>query len=150
MPTAMDRLDRASAPAPLTDAVALSGFLGLVPDPRGVRGRRYQLSSLVTAAAASVLAGARSLTAITEWITDAPVWACRALGFPLDPLTGAVSVPHPHSLRPLLVQLDGDALDHAIGAFLAAHQGQARPEGSHHRGDPPARGSAHPLRRPRP
>ncbi|MCH5677692.1 hypothetical protein MKW14_39030 [Streptomyces sp. CME 23] len=35
------------------------------------------MSALLTAAAASVLAGARSLTAITEWITDAPAWACR-------------------------------------------------------------------------
>ncbi|MGW2900905.1 ISAs1 family transposase [Streptomyces sp. NPDC001212] len=102
------------------DAVRLSGFLDLLPDPRGVRGRRYRLSALVTAAAASVLAGARSLTAITEWISDAPAWACRALGFPVDPLTGTVSVPHPHTLRRLLVQLDGDALDQAIGAFLTA------------------------------
>ncbi|WP_237693535.1 transposase family protein [Streptomyces sp. SID2888] len=120
MPAALDQLTQASAPVPLTDAVALSGFLGLVPDPRGVRGRRYQLSALVAAAAASVLAGARSLTAITEWIADAPAWACRALGFPLAPLTGTVSVPHPHTLRRLLVKLDGDALDQAIGAFLTA------------------------------
>ncbi|MFJ4617327.1 transposase family protein [Streptomyces sp. NPDC088812] len=67
MPTALDQLGRAAAPVPLADAVALSGFLDLVPDPRGVRGRRYRLSALVAAAAASVLAGARSLTAITEW-----------------------------------------------------------------------------------
>ncbi|MFI6704083.1 transposase family protein [Streptomyces sp. NPDC050509] len=85
VPTALDSRPGLPPPAPLTDAVALSGFLGLVPDPRGVRGRRYQLSALVTAAAASVLAGARSLTAITEWIADAPVRACRALGFPLGP-----------------------------------------------------------------
>ncbi|MFD4760317.1 hypothetical protein ACFWOJ_15950 [Streptomyces sp. NPDC058439] len=44
--------------------------------------------------------------------SDAPAWACRALGFPIDPLTGTASVPHPHTLRRLLVQLDGDALDH--------------------------------------
>ncbi|MEV5012952.1 ISAs1 family transposase, partial [Streptomyces sp. NPDC055692] len=120
MPTALDQLARTSVSAPLVDAVRLSGFLDLLPDPRGVRGRRYRLSALVTAAAASVLAGARSLTAITEWISDAPAWACRALGFPVDPLTGTVSVPHPHTLRRLLVQLDGDALDQAIGAFLTA------------------------------
>ncbi|MER7775847.1 helix-turn-helix domain-containing protein [Streptomyces sp. NPDC096191] len=71
MPTALAQLGRTSAPAPLADAVALSGFLDLLPDPRGVRGRRYRLSALVAAAAASVLAGARSLTAITEWISDA-------------------------------------------------------------------------------
>ncbi|MEV0639939.1 hypothetical protein AB0I77_34375 [Streptomyces sp. NPDC050619] len=39
----------------------------------------------------------------------------------LDPLTGAVHVPHPDTpARRLLVQLDGDALYRATGAFLAA------------------------------
>ncbi|EKX63203.1 ISAs1 family transposase [Streptomyces ipomoeae] len=120
MPTALAQLGGTAGPVPLADAVALSDFLDLVPDPRGVRGRRYQLSALVAAAAASVLAGARSLAAITEWIGDVPAWACRVLGFPTDPLSGTVSVPHPHTLRRLLVQLDGDALDRAIGAFLTA------------------------------
>lgn len=126
MPAPLEQLARTSAPAPLTDAVRPAGFLDLVPDPRGSRGRRYSLSALVTAAAAGVLAGARSLTAITEWISDAPEWACRALGFPVDPLTGRARAPHPHTLRCLLVQLDGDALDTAIGAFLTA---RARPAG---------------------
>ncbi|MFJ9380709.1 transposase family protein [Streptomyces sp. NPDC101455] len=120
MPPVLDQLARAVAPAPLPDALCLSEFLGRVPDPRGLRGRRYLLSALVAAAAASVLAGARSLTAITEWISDAPVLACRVLGFPVHPLTGIVSVPYPHTLRRLLVQVDGDALDRAIGAFLTA------------------------------
>lgn len=127
MPTALAQLGRTAAPAPLVDAVALSGFLDLVPDPRGVRGRRYRLSALVAAAAAGVLAGARSLTAITEWISDVPAWACRVLGFPTDPLSGTVSVPHPHTLRRLLVQLDGDALDWAIGDFLTARATPAGP-----------------------
>ncbi|MFF9908246.1 transposase family protein [Streptomyces olivaceus] len=51
------------------------------PTREAYRGRRYRLSALVAAAAASVLAGARSLTAITEWISDVPVWVCRVLGF---------------------------------------------------------------------
>ncbi|WP_052319043.1 ISAs1 family transposase [Streptomyces sp. MUSC 125] len=71
--------------------------------------------------------GARSLTAITEWISDVPACACRVLGFPTDPLSGTVSVPHPHSLRRLLVRLDGDALDRAIGAFLTARAVPAGP-----------------------
>ncbi|WP_258382602.1 hypothetical protein [Streptomyces sp. NTH33] len=61
----------------------------------------------MAAAAASAPAGARSLTAITEWLSDAPAWACWSLGFPIDPPTGTVSVPHPHTLRRLLAQLDG-------------------------------------------
>ncbi|MEU9547247.1 transposase family protein [Streptomyces mirabilis] len=127
MPTPPAQLSRTAAPVPLADAVALYGFLDLVPDPRGVRGRRYRLSALAAAAAASVLAGARSLTAITEWISDVPAWACRVLGFPTDPLSGTVSVPHPHTLRRLLVQLDGDALDRAIGDFLTARAAPAGP-----------------------
>ncbi|MBB5109935.1 putative transposase YbfD/YdcC, partial [Streptomyces spectabilis] len=127
MPAPLEQLAWASAPAPLTDAVRLSSFPGLVPAPRGCRGRRYPLSALVTAAAASVLAGARSLAAITEWVSDAPAWACRVLGFPVNPLTGAVCVPHPHTLRRLLVQPDGDALDRAIGACLAARAAPAGP-----------------------
>ncbi|MDT0615889.1 transposase family protein [Streptomyces lancefieldiae] len=127
MPTALAQLGQTSAPVPLADVIARSGFLDLVPDPRGVRGRRYRLTALVTAAAASIMAGARSLAAITEWISDASAWVCRALGFPVDPLTGTVSVPHPHTLRRFLVQLDGDALDRAIGAFRAARAAPAGP-----------------------
>jgi hypothetical protein len=85
------------------------------------------LSALVAAAAASVLAGARSLTAITEWIGDVPAWACRVLGFPADPLFDTGSVPHPHTLCRLLVQLDGDALDRAIGASLTVRATLAGP-----------------------
>ncbi|MFB7505555.1 transposase family protein [Streptomyces broussonetiae] len=43
-----------------------------MPDPRARRGRRFPLIAIVAAAAASVLGGARSLTAVTEWIADAP------------------------------------------------------------------------------
>ncbi|MFD6183758.1 transposase family protein [Streptomyces goshikiensis] len=68
--------------------------------------------------AAGVLTGAKSLAAISEWITDAPIWALRALGFAPDPLTGQIPAPHPATVRRLLERLDGDALDRAIGAFL--------------------------------
>ncbi|MEV7477748.1 hypothetical protein ACIPJG_11435 [Streptomyces halstedii] len=61
MPTVLDQLARTSAPAPLPDLVRLSGFLGLAPDPHGVRGRRYPLPALVAAAAASVQAGLKPM-----------------------------------------------------------------------------------------
>ncbi len=38
-----------------------------------------------------------------------------------------MSVPRPHTLHHLLVQLDSDALDRAIGAFLAARAAPASP-----------------------
>lgn len=119
-PCVLDQLTRAEAAAPVADAVRLHHYLALVPDPRGRRGRLYPLVPLLSAAAASVLAGARSLTAIGEWLADAPRWALRALGFVPDPLTGRIPVPHPGTVRRLLARLDGDALDAAIGSFLTA------------------------------
>ncbi|MEV1083741.1 transposase family protein [Streptomyces sp. NPDC050211] len=97
MPAGLVDLASAAAPAPLADAVDLQRFLAHVPDPRDRRGRRYPLA----AAAAAVLAGARSLTAISEWFADAPGWALRAVGFwpggelgALSGYTGGVAVVH--------------------------------------------------------
>ncbi|MFJ3309565.1 transposase family protein [Streptomyces sp. NPDC086549] len=119
MPVALEHLAHAPSSAPLIDAAGLRPFLDAVPDPRDRRGRRHPLSALLAAAAAAVLAGARSLTAIGEWITDAPRWAVHVLGFAPDPLTRQVVVPHEATVRRLLARLDGDALDAAIGAFLS-------------------------------
>ncbi|MEU9496884.1 hypothetical protein AB0D73_34605 [Streptomyces sp. NPDC048215] len=66
MPSALEHLARTSVLAPWADAVDLHRFLALVPDPWDPRGRRYPMAALVSAAAAAVLAGARSLTAIGE------------------------------------------------------------------------------------
>ncbi len=81
MPVALEHLAHAPSSAPLIDAAGLRPFLDAVPDPRDRRGRWHPLSALLAAAAAAVLAGARSLAAIGEWITDAPRWAQAALGF---------------------------------------------------------------------
>ncbi|MER6695332.1 transposase family protein, partial [Streptomyces minutiscleroticus] len=110
MSSALEHLARAPAPAPLADAVDLHRFLALVPDPRDARGRRYSMAALLSAAAAGVLAGARSLTAIGEWLLDVPAWALHSLGFEPDPLTGAVPVPHPGTVRRLLARVNGDLL----------------------------------------
>ncbi|MFE2533691.1 ISAs1 family transposase [Streptomyces sp. NPDC059371] len=119
MSCALDQLARANRTPPLAAAVDLFQFLAIVPDPRDPRGLRYPLAALLSAASAAVLTGARSLAAIGEWITDAPRWALRALGFPPDPLTGSVPVPHPGTVRRLLARLDGDTFDRAVGSFLA-------------------------------
>lgn len=74
----------------------------------------------MAAVAAGVLVGARSLIAITQWIADAPYGVLRALGFPIDPFTRAVTVPHPTTVMRLLSRLDGDAFDTAVSAILPA------------------------------
>lgn len=117
MPDGLAQLARTTSLQPLPEAVCLARFLAGLPDPRG---RRFPLVAIVAAASASVLAGARSLTAIAEWIADAPRWVLLALGFAFDPFSRAVTVPHPTTVIRLLKRLDGDALDAVICAFLQA------------------------------
>ncbi len=69
---------------------------------------------LLCAAAGAVLAGARSLITIGEWIDDAPQSVLGLLGFPADPLTGVRPTPHAATVRRLLQRLAGNALDAAI------------------------------------
>ncbi|MEV5778282.1 transposase family protein [Streptomyces antimycoticus] len=45
--------------------------LAQVPDPRDPRGVRHPLVTLVALTACAVLAGARPLLAVSEWVTDA-------------------------------------------------------------------------------
>jgi hypothetical protein len=77
MPAALEHLALTQRPAPVPTACNLRRFLAAVPHPHDPRGLRHPLSALL-ASAAAVLAGARSLTAIGEWITDARggCWAC--------------------------------------------------------------------------
>jgi predicted transposase YbfD/YdcC len=69
-------------------------------------------------AAAAVLAGARSITAIAEWTADAPQPVRAALGA----RRGApdhFAVPAEATIRRTLSRLDADALAAAVGAWLA-------------------------------
>jgi hypothetical protein len=93
--------------------------LATVPDPRDRRGVRHRLASLLSVAVCAVLAGARSLAAIGEWAADAPAEVLTALGVRVDPLTGAVRPPDESTVRRVLVGIDGDVLDAAVGAWLA-------------------------------
>ncbi|MDT0567063.1 transposase family protein [Streptomyces sp. DSM 3412] len=75
---------------PLTpgNVADLRRFLSPVADPRDARGLRYPALALLCGAAPVVLTGARSLIAISEWITDAPQYLLGVLGFAADPPTG--------------------------------------------------------------
>jgi DDE_Tnp_1-associated len=77
------------------------------------------LASVLAASAAAVAAGARSVTAIAEWATDAPGPILAALGVRRDPLTRRCQVPGEATIRRVLARVDGDAVDATIGAWLA-------------------------------
>jgi hypothetical protein len=80
---------------------------------------RHRLASLLSVAVCAVLAGAKSLAAIGEWAADAPAEVLTRLGVRADPLTGAVRAPAESTVRKVLAGIDGDALDAAVGAWLA-------------------------------
>ncbi|WP_143070978.1 transposase family protein, partial [Streptomyces malaysiense] len=120
MPPGLDQLARTDMPQPLPDAVCLARYLAGLPDPRARRGRRFPLVPVVAAAAAGVLAGARSLAAVAEWIADAPRWVLLTLGFTCDPFSKQVVLPHPTTVMRLLSRLDGNAFDAAVSEFLQA------------------------------
>jgi predicted transposase YbfD/YdcC len=113
---------RLAAPATLAPEQArdLLGYLTQIADPRHRRGRRHTLTAVLAVAVAAVLAGATSLAAIGEWAGDAPCQVLAALGVRRHPLTGAWQPPGEATVRRVLACIDADALDHAVGAWLAA------------------------------
>ncbi|MFF0259845.1 ISAs1 family transposase [Streptomyces microflavus] len=104
--------------------------LAEVPDPRDPRGVRHGLAVVLALAACAVLAGATSLLAVGEWIVDAPPQVLERLGVQPDPVLPRRPVPAEATVRRLLARIDGDALDRAVGGWLA----DRRPERSGLRG----------------
>jgi predicted transposase YbfD/YdcC len=116
----LSQLDGAT---PLQDAEAghLLAYLATVPDPRADRGRRHPLVAILAMAAAAVLTGARSLSAIAKWAQDAPQPVREALGARRE-APGYWGVPTEATIRRTLARLDAESLAGAIGAWLADRQ----------------------------
>ena len=86
-------------------------LLKTVVDPRKRRGRRFSLASILLLALAATMTGAQSFSAIGEWVGDAPVSVLHRLG-----VTGRA--PSEKTIRRCLQQLDADALDSVLGAWI--------------------------------
>ncbi len=123
-----DRPQLAARDASLLDCLAR------VPDPRHPRGVRHPLTSLLLAAVGAVLAGARSFTAIGEWVADAPPQVLAALGVRRDRLTGRFEPPGEATIRRVLESVDAGALDAAVGSWLAARLAVADQRPRRHQG----------------
>jgi predicted transposase YbfD/YdcC len=108
---------------------SLAGHLARVPDPRDPRGVRHTLTSLLLAAVAAVLAGARSFTEIGEWAADAPAQVLGALGVRYDPLARRFQPPDEATFRRVLEAVDAAALEAAVGSWLDARLRAGRPPG---------------------
>lgn len=96
-------------PVPVPDTGILE-VLDQVPDPRARRGVRHRLAAILAVALSAVCAGARSFTAIAEWVHDAPAEALGRLGIEGRP-------PSESTIRRTLARLDAAVLDQVIGAW---------------------------------
>jgi hypothetical protein len=86
---------------------------------------RHALAAVLALSACAVLTGATSLPAVGEWIADAPTCVLERLGIRRDPLLPGRLVPAESTVRRLLARVDGDALDRAVGRWLAGRRPKA-------------------------
>src|SRR3954449_8589087 len=112
------------------DASATSSLavaLAAVPDARCRRGRRHELTGVLTIAACACLTGATSYVAISEWAAARGAAVLDCLGD--QHATGAALPPCEATLRRCLQATDAAALDAAVagwaGAQLAGQQALA-------------------------
>ncbi|MEQ4302017.1 ISAs1 family transposase [Plantactinospora sp. B6F1] len=94
--------------------------LSKVPDPRSPRGLRYPLAGLLTVAVCAVLAGASSVTAISDWLYDLDDITRARLGFGRD-------VPATSTMWRLLIRLDADLLATVLAGWLRTRTRPATP-----------------------
>nr|WP_263986804.1 ISAs1 family transposase [Streptomyces sp. RLB3-17] len=87
---------------------------------------RHALVGVLALVACAVLAGATSLLAVGEWITDAPPHVLEHVGVRFDPLFPKRCLPAETTVRRLLARIDGDALDLAVGRWLADRRHRTR------------------------
>jgi predicted transposase YbfD/YdcC len=126
IPAALAHLAHADPPRP-ADAPHLLAYLAAIHDPRRDCGRRHPLAAILVIAAAAVLAGARSVTAIAEWAADTPSRCAPRSALGVSAPTAGRCRPRPRSAGPL-ARVDATALAAVIGAWLAGrdHPGQRR------------------------
>lgn len=105
-------------PLDLGQVADLRPFLGLVPDPRARRGRWYSLTAILLVCACAAVSGARSVDEIAEWAARASDTVLTAVGVRRHPLRWRRS-PSRTTIVRVLAAVDGDALDRAVGAYLA-------------------------------
>jgi hypothetical protein len=108
IPSALTQLAHADPLGP-AEAPGLLTYLATIGDPRAGKGRRHPLVAILAMAAAAVLTGARSITAIAEWAADTPQPVRAALGARRDAPDRWV-VPTETTIRRTFARLDAEAL----------------------------------------
>ncbi|MEV7731577.1 ISAs1 family transposase [Streptomyces sp. NPDC088921] len=93
-------------------------YFDSVPDPRARRGRWYSLTAVLLVCACAVVSGARSIDELAEWGRHASNALLTVIGIRRHLLRWR-RTPSPDTIGRVLGAVDGDALDRAVGAYLA-------------------------------
>lgn len=94
--------------------ITLWMHMACIPDPRGDKGKRYEWSYLLTLIAAALLAGHKSLLAISQWVSlQGAVFIGR-----LHPQRR--EIPSYATLRRVLCQVDLDILERHLAIYTQA------------------------------
>ena len=102
-----------------TDRIAdLRPYFDSVPDPRARRGRWYSLTAVLLVCACAVVSGAKSIDELAEWGQRASNALLSLIEIRRHLLRWR-RTPSPATIGRVLGAVDGDALDRAVGAYLA-------------------------------
>jgi len=134
---------------PMPSLPAVEGFtrtlmdrLGLLADPRGRRGRRHSLLSVLLIAAAAVVAGARSYAAIGQWARNAPQTSLTRVNARVLPVLGVRVAPSGATIRRVINLACPGGLAELTGADPGSAESIAvdgkTARGSRHGGTPAA------------
>lgn len=95
----------------LAPAGSLLEVLKQIPDPRGRQGRRHSLAAMLATVVCAMLCGARSYSAISDWIASQSNEVWHWLGFWRRP-------PKLGAFRKLLMKLSPQALEAALAPWV--------------------------------
>jgi hypothetical protein len=107
---------------PAAAAGSLLEYLQQIPDPRGRKGRRHELTAMLATLVCAFLQGARGYSAIAQWIHSQEVHFWHELGYTRRP-------PKPGAFRKLLMKLSAGHFEQAIRDWMAHCLGEIAEQG---------------------
>jgi hypothetical protein len=94
---------------------ALPQSFRAIEDPRRAAGRRHPLSAVLAIAAGATLCGMRGYKAIAQWAQRLGQKGAQRIGCRRDPDTRQYLIPSVNVIREVLMRVDPQALDRALG-----------------------------------
>jgi predicted transposase YbfD/YdcC len=96
-------------------------MLAGITDPRDPRGVRHRLVAVLGVAVAATLAGAANFRELGSVAADLPQGLLALLGARWDQVRRRFAAPSAATLRRVLIAVNADELDRAVGAWLGEH-----------------------------